>query len=78
MTAGDRTIKVWHINTQTRKVLGTSVKVGKLKRSINSMIIDEKDEEAYCGTTSGDIVRVRYNKQYIFNSILLSNFNGYY
>lgn len=60
VTGGDRTLKVWRINRETRKVYGVDVKVGKLKRSINCIVIDERDEDMYCGTSTGDIIRARY------------------
>ncbi|XP_020710448.2 cilia- and flagella-associated protein 52 [Athalia rosae] len=61
ITGGDRTLKVWRINCETRKVYGVNVKVGKLRRSINCIVVDVRDENAFCGTTSGDIVRARLN-----------------
>lgn len=35
--------------------------MGKLRRCINCVLIDERDEAAYCGTTSGDIIKARLN-----------------
>ncbi|XP_011496716.1 PREDICTED: cilia- and flagella-associated protein 52 [Ceratosolen solmsi marchali] len=61
VTSGDRTFKVWRINPETRKVYGVDVKVGKLRRSINCIVIDGRDELAYCGTSSGDIIKARLN-----------------
>ncbi|XP_015588668.1 cilia- and flagella-associated protein 52 isoform X2 [Cephus cinctus] len=61
VTAGDNTFKVWRIDPASRKVHGVNVKVGKLRRSINCIAIDERDENAYCGTSSGDIIRARLN-----------------
>ncbi|XP_001607842.2 cilia- and flagella-associated protein 52 [Nasonia vitripennis] len=61
VTGGDRTLKVWRINQETRKVYGVDVKVGKLRRCINCIVIDERDELAYCGTSSGDIIKARLN-----------------
>ncbi|KAI4494894.1 hypothetical protein M0804_001095 [Polistes exclamans] len=61
LTGGDRTLKVWRIDSKRRKVYGVNVKVGKLKRSINCIAISEKDNDAYCGTSSGDIIKARLN-----------------
>ncbi|KAI4499977.1 hypothetical protein M0802_004847 [Mischocyttarus mexicanus] len=61
LTGGDRTLKVWRIDSKKRKVYGMNVKVGKLKRSINCIAINEKDNDAYCGTSSGDIIKARLN-----------------
>lgn len=59
VTAGDRTLKTWRINTEGRKIHGIDVEVGKLKRLINCIVVDEKDEIIYCGTSSGDIIKAR-------------------
>lgn len=60
LTGGDRTLKVWRIDSKRRKVYGVNVKVGKLRRSINCIVISEKDTDAYCGTSSGDIIKARF------------------
>ncbi|KAK2579213.1 hypothetical protein KPH14_008184 [Odynerus spinipes] len=61
LTGGDRTLKVWRIDAKRRKVHGVDVKVGKLRRSINCIVVNEKDHDAYCGTSSGDIIKARLN-----------------
>ncbi|XP_035734777.1 cilia- and flagella-associated protein 52-like isoform X2 [Vespa mandarinia] len=61
LTAGDRTLKVWRIDSKRRKIYGVNVKVGKLRRSINCIVINENDTYAYCGTSSGDIIKARLN-----------------
>ncbi|KAF3421546.1 hypothetical protein E2986_01513 [Frieseomelitta varia] len=59
ITGGDNNLKLWRISSKDRKLYGTDVKVGKIKRSINCLVIDENDENVYCGTTSGDIIKAR-------------------
>ncbi|XP_017767135.1 PREDICTED: cilia- and flagella-associated protein 52 [Eufriesea mexicana] len=59
--AGDKTFKLWHIDAKNSKLYGMDVKVGKIKRAINCLVIDETDENIYCGTTSGDIIQARLN-----------------
>ncbi|XP_043464838.1 cilia- and flagella-associated protein 52-like isoform X1 [Leptopilina heterotoma] len=61
VSAGENTIKVWRINPETRKLNGICVRVGKIKRTINCVVIDNRDEIAYCGTSSGDIIKTRLN-----------------
>ncbi|XP_031370083.1 cilia- and flagella-associated protein 52 isoform X3 [Apis dorsata] len=61
MTAGDKTLKLWRIDLEERKMYGTDVKIGKMKREINCLVINESDEYVYCGTTSGDIIKARLN-----------------
>ncbi|XP_070166598.1 cilia- and flagella-associated protein 52 isoform X2 [Polyergus mexicanus] len=61
VTAGDRTLKIWRIEAEKRRVRGVDVEVGKLKRLINCIAVDERDEIVYCGTSSGDIINARLN-----------------
>ncbi|KYN02582.1 PREDICTED: cilia- and flagella-associated protein 52 [Cyphomyrmex costatus] len=61
VTAGDRTLKIWWIEAGKRRVHNLDVEVGKLKRLINCIAVDEKDEIVYCGTSSGDIIKARLN-----------------
>lgn len=63
VTAGDGTFKLWRISTKDRRIHGVDVKVGKIKRTINCLIIDEKDQHVYGGTTSGDIIKARLHTQ---------------
>ncbi|XP_012220706.1 cilia- and flagella-associated protein 52 [Linepithema humile] len=61
ITAGDRTLKIWRVDASKRKVHGVDVEVGKLKRFINCIVVDERDEIVYCGTSSGDVIKARLN-----------------
>lgn len=61
ITAGDRTLKIWRIEAEKRRMHGLDVEVGKLKRLVNCVVVDERDEIAYCGTSSGDIIKARLN-----------------
>ncbi|XP_018350730.1 PREDICTED: cilia- and flagella-associated protein 52 isoform X2 [Trachymyrmex septentrionalis] len=61
VSAGDRTLKIWWIQAEKRRVHNLDVEVGKLKRLINCVVVDEKDEIIYCGTSSGDIIKARLN-----------------
>ena len=66
ISGGENTLKVWRINPETRKVYGMNVKVGKIKRYINCIVINNRDELAYCGTASGDIIKARYVSAIMF------------
>lgn len=59
VTGGDRTIKIWQFNASSKKMHGTDAKLGKLRRVITCVVIDSKDNYAYCGTTSGDIIKLK-------------------
>ncbi|KAG5329830.1 CFA52 protein, partial [Acromyrmex charruanus] len=61
VSAGDRTLKIWWIEAEKRQMHNLDVEMGKLKRLINCIVVDEKDESIYCGTSSGDIIKARLN-----------------
>lgn len=42
------------------------VKIGKIRRAINCIVVDNLDENVYCGTTSGDIIHARSFKTFSF------------
>ncbi|XP_066601351.1 cilia- and flagella-associated protein 52 [Prorops nasuta] len=63
ISAGDKNLKVWRIDPKIRKIFGANIKVGKLKRTINCIAVDAKDELIYCGTSTGDIIVARLNFQ---------------
>jgi len=66
VTAGDRTLKIWRVDADKRKMHGIDVEVGKLKRFINCIVVDEKDEIVYCGTSSVDIIKARSRRSAIW------------
>lgn len=59
VTGGDRTIKIWQFNAGSKKMHGTDAKLGKLRRVITCLVVDSKDNFAYCGTMSGDIIKLK-------------------
>ncbi|XP_076240954.1 cilia- and flagella-associated protein 52 [Calliopsis andreniformis] len=61
VTAGVGTFRFWRIDAKNRKLDGVNVKIGKIKRTINCIVISDNDENIYCGTTSGDIIKTRLN-----------------
>ncbi|XP_018044232.1 PREDICTED: cilia- and flagella-associated protein 52 [Atta colombica] len=61
VSAGDRTLKIWWIEAKKHRMHNLDVELGKIKRLINCIVVDEKDEIIYCGTSSGDIIKARLN-----------------
>ncbi|CAG9462289.1 unnamed protein product [Pedinophyceae sp. YPF-701] len=58
MTAGNYSCKVWEYLEDVNKVRPTEVHIGSLSRVFNTITIDDKDEFAYVGSSSGDFVQV--------------------
>ncbi|XP_037073978.1 cilia- and flagella-associated protein 52-like [Pollicipes pollicipes] len=59
VTAGDYTLRVWKIHRKKRFLAPSNVTLSEVKRKIRCARIDAVDRYLYCGTTSGDIMKVR-------------------
>ncbi|XP_075161286.1 cilia- and flagella-associated protein 52 isoform X2 [Haematobia irritans] len=61
ITAGDRHLRIWSIQRETKNVNVQDVYVGKHQRRYSSITIDRRDEYVYLGTYSGDVVKIVLN-----------------
>ncbi|XP_046988417.1 cilia- and flagella-associated protein 52-like [Schistocerca americana] len=61
ISGGDVTLKLWKMEPEKRHVSYVDIKIGTLKRHVICSVVDAEDEYAYCGTTSGDILKIRLN-----------------
>ncbi|XP_018568693.1 cilia- and flagella-associated protein 52 [Anoplophora glabripennis] len=59
LTAGDNHLALWKINQEARNLKSFDVSMPKLKRNVVCLDINERDEFCYCGTTTGDVLKVR-------------------
>ncbi|XP_061088877.1 cilia- and flagella-associated protein 52 [Conger conger] len=58
VSAGNSTLRVWELDLPNRKVRPTECQTGQLKRIVKCIEIPEDDSFFYCGTTSGDLLKV--------------------
>jgi len=58
VTGGHSTLRIWELHVADRKVRANDCQTGQIKRIVNCITIDEKDEFMYCGTTTGDLMQV--------------------
>ncbi|XP_023811139.1 cilia- and flagella-associated protein 52 [Oryzias latipes] len=58
VSAGSGTLRVWELDVANRKIRPTECKLGKLQRNIKCVEISNDDQFLFCGTTSGDILKV--------------------
>ncbi|XP_073334856.1 cilia- and flagella-associated protein 52 [Pagrus major] len=58
VSAGSGTLRVWELDLLNGKIKPTECQIGKLKRIVKCLEISEDDQFIYCGTTSGDIMKV--------------------
>ncbi|KAM6957115.1 cilia- and flagella-associated protein 52-like [Aplochiton taeniatus] len=58
VSAGNGTLRVWELDLPNRKIRSTDCQTGQMKRIVKCVEIEEDDVFFYCGTTTGDILKV--------------------
>ncbi|XP_066256318.1 cilia- and flagella-associated protein 52 [Euwallacea similis] len=61
VTAGDCHLAVWTINVEARNVKSIDVSMSKLKRKVLCIDRNEQDDVMFCGTSTGDVLKIRLN-----------------
>lgn len=61
IVAGDNILKLFTLNREYKSVQGLDASFAKIKRKILCVEIDSADEHAYCGTSTGDILKIKLN-----------------
>ncbi|XP_063235469.1 cilia- and flagella-associated protein 52 [Bacillus rossius redtenbacheri] len=60
-SAGMNNLRVWTIHPVTRSLSASDVAMGMIRRIVLCLVVDSRDEYLYCGTTTGDIMKVKIN-----------------
>ncbi|PIK54041.1 hypothetical protein BSL78_09070 [Apostichopus japonicus] len=58
VSGGDGTIRVWTLDLKNRKIPAVDCNMGQLKRIVKCIEVAEDDSYFYCGTTSGDVLKM--------------------
>lgn len=61
VVTGDNALRLWTLDRDRRTVHGVDASFAKIKRKILCVEIDRPDEYAYCGTSTGDVLKVKLN-----------------
>ncbi|XP_022914302.2 cilia- and flagella-associated protein 52 [Onthophagus taurus] len=61
ISGGECTLQIWKIDREARNVRGINITLAKLKRLIMCIDLNERDEICYCGTSTGDVLKIRLN-----------------
>lgn len=61
ITGGRETLRVWRLNDSNKKLIPEIVRMGYIKRDIICLEIDANDEYLYCGTSTGDVIKIKLN-----------------
>eukprot|EP01038_Epipyxis_sp_PR26KG_P007264 gene7264-9903_t len=67
VTGGNYHIKVWQVDVNMPKLHPMDVRLGSVRRIVTSLSITEDDHIAYCGTSTGDIVKVKIDRNDIIS-----------
>lgn len=62
VTAGHQHLRVWQIDFRTPKMHPMDAKFGSVRRIIECVGISDDDHFAYCGTTTGDVLKVKIDR----------------
>jgi WD40 repeat protein len=68
ITAGDKSIRVWNADLKNRKLVPEDCNLGVLKRDVLSVSIDPQDKYLYCGTTTGDVLKINFETKLLVNT----------
>jgi len=58
ITGGNYHTIVWEFDVDNKKLRGTTVGCGQVRRIVWNVLVDSDDQFAYCGTSTGDILKV--------------------
>ncbi|XP_066926830.1 cilia- and flagella-associated protein 52-like [Clytia hemisphaerica] len=61
VTGGNKTLRVWDLDSENRIIRPTDCNMGQLKRIVKCIQVSDDDKHIYCGTTSGDILQINLN-----------------
>ena len=71
LTAGELAVSTWEYDSNTKRLHLEPVVLGMLKREMLSIAIDERDEFAYLGTTSADVLCISIQSRVIKETFTL-------
>ncbi|ORX44654.1 WD40 repeat-like protein [Piromyces finnis] len=57
-SCGISTLRVWEFDAEKRKAQMFDINMGQIKRVIECCVVDSNDEYMYCGTTTGDLLKI--------------------
>jgi WD40 repeat protein len=60
-SCGISTLRVWEFDAERRKAQMVDINMGQIKRVIECCLVDDNDEYMYCGTTTGDLLKIDLN-----------------
>ncbi|GFS76296.1 cilia- and flagella-associated protein 52 [Trichonephila clavipes] len=75
-SAGNNNLRIWKVDFKSRRVTPTNAAIRRIKREIKCIDTDLSDSYLYCGTASGDILKLQIilnvNEHSAYDAKLLS------
>ena len=68
ITGGKNNLNVWDFDLRNLKIRESGVQLGQYQRIIQCIAVDDFDEYAYCGTSSGDLLQCSLPQKLFKNS----------
>eukprot|EP00798_Chlamydomonas_sp_ICE-L_P015241 gene15241-21323_t len=68
VTGGNYNLHLWEFDRHDNKLRSTEAQLGQLRRLVNTLCIDSRDEFVYCGTSTGDVLQVSLERMLYRNS----------
>ncbi|XP_068178405.1 cilia- and flagella-associated protein 52 [Antennarius striatus] len=65
VSAGSETLVVWRLDLFTGRIEPKKCQIGKLRRTVNCVEIDQDDQFIFCGTTSGDFLKINLESGFL-------------
>jgi WD40 repeat protein len=62
VTAGNYHIRVWQVDFSLPKLHAMDAKLGSVRRVVSSLAVSGCDHFAYCGTATGDVVKIKIDR----------------
>ncbi|XP_046394132.1 cilia- and flagella-associated protein 52 [Ischnura elegans] len=61
LTGGNGNLRIWNIIPETRTLKFREASVGMTKRHVLCIVVDEENKHMYCGTSTGDVMKLCLN-----------------
>lgn len=66
MTGGVASLRVWTVDLENHKMSPVDINMGNMRRSVETIAVEQTDKYAYCGTTTGDVICVQLQNANVF------------
>ncbi|KAF5832700.1 flagellar associated protein [Dunaliella salina] len=68
VTGGNYNLHVWEYDRANNKLRPQEAQMGQLQRVFKSITVDHRDQYAYCGTSTGDVLQISLDRVLFKNS----------